>query len=121
MRPARPSPIAGRIARLRQKLRPTGVRSLLVTDPVDVGYLTGFTGDDSWLVAGDGRSWLLTDFRFAEQAARECPGVGLIVRRGQMAKALADLVRRKRIARLGYDPETVTVAERSRLRPAPRR
>ena len=118
VRPARPSPIVGRIARLRHRLRPAGVRRLLVTDPVDVGYLTDFTGDDSWLVAGEGRSWLLTDFRYAEQAERECPGIGLVVRHGTMVKALADLVRRKRIARLGYDPETVTVAQRSRLRRA---
>ena len=118
MSPDIANPIAGRIARLRRKLRRAGVRRLLVTDPVDVGYLTGFTGDDSWLVAGEGRSWLLTDFRYAEQAERECPGVGLVVRRGTMVKALADLVRRKRIARLGYDPETMTVAQRSRLRRA---
>jgi len=86
-----------------------------VTEPVDVGYLCGFTGEDSWLLAGRGRPWLLTDFRFAEQAERECPGVGLVVRKGSMVDALARLAKRKHVASLGFDPEVVSVSLRGRV------
>ena len=118
--------IAGRLRRLRRAFRARRIQGLLVTDPTDVGYLSGFTGDDSWLLAGRGREWLVTDFRFAEQAARECPGVSLVVRHGPMVDALAGAVRRAGIRRagirragirrIGFDPEAVTVANLARLR-----
>lgn len=108
--------VARRAADLRRALGQRGVQALLVTDPVDVGYLSGFTGDDSWLIAGQGRGWLLTDSRFAEQAEADCPDFAVTVRTGPMVEALSKIVRRKRLARLGFDPETVSAALLSRLR-----
>jgi Xaa-Pro aminopeptidase len=104
-----PTPIAHRITGLRRGLKRRRLAAMLINDPTDVGYLSGFTGDDSWLLAGQGRPWLLTDFRYAEQAEHECPGMGILVRRGAMADALAGLVRRKRLGAVGFDPETMTV------------
>ena len=108
--------VARRAADLRRALGERGIQALLVTDPVDVGYLSGFTGDDSWLVAGKGRGWLLTDSRFAEQAETDCPDFAVTVRTGPMVEALSKIVRRKRLARLGFDPETVSAALLSRVR-----
>jgi Xaa-Pro aminopeptidase len=107
--------IARRVARLRKQLRDHGAATILVTSPVDVGYLSGFAGDDSWLLAGAGKSCLVTDFRYEEQAERECPQVKLVVRQGSMIDALAKEVRRRGLKRLAFDPETVTVGLRSRL------
>ena len=41
--------------RLRKLLRKTGVDSLLVTNFTNVTYLTGFTGDDSYLLVAPGQ------------------------------------------------------------------
>jgi len=108
--------IARRTARLRKELWKHRATMMLVTSPVDVAYLSGFTGDDSWLLAGSGRSCLVTDFRYQEQARRECPRVKLVVRKGSMVEALAKEVRRRGLKRLAFDPETVTVGLRRRLR-----
>jgi Xaa-Pro aminopeptidase len=107
--------IASRVSRLRKELRKHGPTTLLVTSTVDVGYLSGFAGDDSWLLAGAGKSCLVTDFRYEEQAERECPQVKLVVRQGSMIEALAKEVRRRGLKRLGYDPDSVTVGLLSRL------
>jgi len=113
--PARNDPVTARLARLRQKLKPRGAPALLVTDPVNVTYLSGFTGDDSWLIAGAGRPCLITDFRYAEQAEHECPGARRVIRRGAMVEALAKVVRQRRLSTLGFDPDSVSVALRARL------
>jgi Xaa-Pro aminopeptidase len=110
--------VRGRLARLRAALRPHLVETLLVTGPVDVGYLSGFTGEDAWLLAGEGRPWLITDGRFTQEAARDCPQAGRIIRKGPLADAAAKIVRRKGIKRIGFDPESVSVALRARLRKA---
>jgi len=109
------SPAASRISRLVRKIHRAKLASMLVTDPVNVSYLSGFTGDDSWLVVGQGRPCLLTDFRYAEQAERECPGVELVIRKKSMIEALVATARKRRLRSLGFDPEAVSVALRGRL------
>jgi len=100
---------AGRRGRAVRKLRAAKVDAMLVTNPVDVGYLTGFTGEDSYLVFGSGWACLLTDSRFAEQAPKECPGVECLVRTSPMLEALAGALKGRRVRKLGFDPRHVTV------------
>jgi len=107
--------VAARCARLREALAGSPAEALLVTAPADVGYLSGFTGEDSWLVVGKGRGWVLTDGRFAEEVERECPDFASTIRKGPMVEALAKVVRRKRIGCLAYDAAHVSVALASRL------
>jgi len=108
--------VAQRCKRLRERLRTCEADALLVTSPVDVRYLSGFTGEDSWLVVGKGKGWVITDGRFAEEVERECPDFAATIRRDSLVEALGKVVRRKRVGRLAYDPAHVSVALLSRLR-----
>ncbi|MFN0132101.1 MAG: aminopeptidase P family N-terminal domain-containing protein, partial [Phycisphaerales bacterium] len=49
-RPASTSPYPPRFARLRAAMKAAEVGHLLVTNPLDVGYLTGFLGGESYLL-----------------------------------------------------------------------
>ena len=108
-------PKVSRVSRLLRKLHREKLPAMLVTDPVNVSYLSGFTGDDSWLLVGHGRPCLLTDFRYTEQAERECPGVELVIRKKSMIEALVAAARKLRLRSLGFDPEAVSVALKGRL------
>jgi Xaa-Pro aminopeptidase len=108
--------VADRCKRLRARLGERSADAMVVTNPVDVRYLSGFTGEDSWLLVGRGKGWVLTDGRFAEEVERECPDFASTIRRGSLIEALAKAVRRKRVGRLAYDPDHVSVALLSRLR-----
>ncbi|MGI6402273.1 MAG: M24 family metallopeptidase [Thermoguttaceae bacterium] len=57
-----------------------GLDGYLVVDPVNVSYLTGFKGDDSFLWIGDSGACILSDTRFEEQIAQECPDIGAEIR-----------------------------------------
>lgn len=59
-----------RLLRLRRKLK-KGFDAFLVTSPVNIRYLTGFTGSSGFLVVGRLASVFVTDFRYAEQAQAE--------------------------------------------------
>ncbi|MCX5685374.1 MAG: aminopeptidase P family N-terminal domain-containing protein, partial [Planctomycetota bacterium] len=104
-----------RISRLMRKVRQQKLAAMVVTDPVNVSYLSGFTGDDSWLLVGQGRPCLLTDFRYAEQAERECPGVELVIRKKSMIEAFTAAARKRGLRSLGFDPEAVSVGLKARL------
>lgn len=67
---------AQRRERLRELLGELGVDALLTFSPANRRYLTGFTGSAGYaLVTRDGQDELLTDWRYTEQAAAQCPGV----------------------------------------------
>ena len=99
-----------RRAALVMAKREAPVDALLVSRGADVGYLSGFSGDDSLLLAGVGLACLITDGRFAEQAAAECPGLEVIVRGGPMSAAVAEVARRHKIRRLGVQGGHMTLA-----------
>jgi len=56
------------------------VDAALITNPVNVTYLTGFTGDSSYLVVLPARVILVSDGRFVVQLAEECPGLETHIR-----------------------------------------
>jgi len=85
------------------------VHAVLISRAEDVGYLSGFTGHDSFLLIGDGWVRLITDGRYGEQAEGQCPGVDVHVRKGGVADAVADGLRGRRVRRLGVQGDQVTL------------
>ncbi|MGI9515611.1 MAG: M24 family metallopeptidase, partial [Pirellulaceae bacterium] len=71
---------AKRRRKFRKLLKPAGANNALITDTVNVTYLTGFTGDSSYLWLASGQEVLLSDSRYAVQIAEECPGLPCEIR-----------------------------------------
>jgi Xaa-Pro aminopeptidase len=108
---------ASRRAALRRALQPLGVDALLVTDLINVRYLTGFTGSNAALLvhaSGDGRSRFCTDGRYREQSAVEVPDLARIEDRG-CALRLAAEAAAIGVERLGFESDAVTVDAHSAL------
>lgn len=66
--------------RVRRQFRALGADGMLITNFTNVTYLTGFTGDDSYLLVLPDQDLLLTDPRYTQQLSEECPGLELAVR-----------------------------------------
>lgn len=95
-----------------------GVAAMLVTKPQDVRYLTGFTGEDSFVLLAPAATTLLTDRRFSEQSAQECPDIERLMRGGPMYAAVADVCRKLRLRRLGVQGGHMTLNGRDLLEKA---
>ena len=107
---------ARRRAALRQAVRQVKAQSFLVTKVEDVGYLSGFTGDDSALLVGPKYACLITDGRYDEQARRECPDIEIHVRTKAIAEVAAALLKdRKLRGRLAVQAEEMTLRGRTWL------
>ncbi|QEG23229.1 M24 family metallopeptidase [Mariniblastus fucicola] len=74
---AKHSPFPARRSRLIERLDGA---TLLVSNLVNVRYLTGFTGSNAFLLVRDGMTLLLTDGRYVTQVASECPDVETAIR-----------------------------------------
>ncbi len=60
---------------LIKQLKQAEMESFLITDPVNIRYICGFTGTSGFLLVTQKRSTLLTDFRYIEQAESETKGI----------------------------------------------
>ena len=108
---------ATRREKARKSFRKTSAHALLVTNFTNVSYLTGFTGDDSYLfLMADGQV-LISDSRYAGQIEEECSGLDAHIRKPDesMVDAVARVVRASRTTSLGYEAESMTVSLKNRL------
>ena len=91
-------------------MRRAKVDALLLTNRFNVRYLSGFTGEDSFLLIEPRRETLLTDGRFIEQSRLECLRAKIVIRTGRMVEALAGLLKGRAVRRLGVEADDMTLA-----------
>jgi len=114
-----PPEVAGRLGRLRPRLEGAGCDALLVTELVNVRYLTGFTGSAGLLLVLPDDVLLTTDGRYRDQAAEQLGAAGVDARvevrptvAGQhelLASAASG------VSRLGLEADAVTWAQQRRF------
>ncbi|TFV87638.1 Xaa-Pro peptidase family protein [Blastococcus sp. CT_GayMR16] len=86
-----------------------GLDAVLVTNLLNVRYLTGFTGSNgALLVSTSGADLFGTDGRYTTQAGTQVPDVGLLVDRATVSALAREAVRRG-VGRLGYESHDLTV------------
>lgn len=110
--------LAPRRERLIRELADEGIDALMVSNPVNVTYLTGFTGDSSVLLLRREELLLVSDSRYTVQLAEECPGLPVHIRSTtqKLPDAVAEALRGFGIRSVGFESGAVTVAELELLR-----
>jgi Xaa-Pro aminopeptidase len=98
-----------RLMKLRQVLAEQELDALLIGQPENRRYLTGFTGSAGLLLVTASRAVLATDFRYYEQVAREAPDWELARITDNFQKLLPDLLAIAGVRRLGFESQHVTV------------
>ena len=94
------------------------VDALLVSALPNIRYLTGFTGDNALVVATPESTALFTDPRFTIQAAEECWCKAVTVAKGGLEAAAADLIRKKKVKRVGFESTRLAFDAYRRLKQA---
>lgn len=114
------STVQDRRDRLRSCLGTEDVDGLLIISNANVGYLTGFSGDSSLLVLTTSRDVLVSDGRYSEQLAEECPDLETCIRpvSGQLIPTTADAIAKLGVRRLGFEAEHLTVSDFELLKAA---
>lgn len=100
-----------RADRLAERLAERELEALVVTDLVNLRYLTGFTGTNGICVIGPERRDFITDFRYVERAEQEVEGFDRI--RGERT-LLADAAKRLS-GRVGFEDQHMSVRTHAKL------
>ncbi|NEW28678.1 aminopeptidase P family protein [Nocardia cyriacigeorgica] len=108
---------AARRSALRSLLVENEIDGLLVTDLVNIRYLTGFTGSNaallvsSWDAHGaEDRTVISTDGRYRTQVAEQVPDLHADIVRA-CARRVVELAGEWQLGRVGYESHVVTVDE----------
>lgn len=67
-----------RLSAVRGRMKQEGWEAVLVTDTKNRHYLCGFSGSSGWLLVTEEQHYILTDGRYWDQVARECPTATLV-------------------------------------------
>lgn len=104
---------AGRRARALAALAEQDLAALLVTNPLHLRYLTGFTGEGMLLLAET--PVVCTDPRFAVEAREEAAGCKVVSADLGHLQSLIAAAQETGLARWGFEPEGLTWGQHGRL------
>ena len=99
-----------RIKQVRQILAEKNFDAAILTISSNISYLSGFTGDDSWLVVTGRGLYLITDSRYILQAKKQCPDCKIYERKVSIVQVTAVVL--NKLAKTG----TVCIEDRIEVR-----
>jgi Xaa-Pro aminopeptidase len=96
---------------VRDALKELKLDGLLLTHPPDLAYLTNFSGDDSVGLITEKDFFLVTDFRYKEQAEQEAGWLKTSIREGKMSDLVAKVVADAKLGRVGFEANFTTFGQ----------
>jgi Xaa-Pro aminopeptidase len=81
----------------------------VVTHPPNLRYLCGYTGSNGLLLFLGGRPVFFTDGRYTQQAREEVRGASIVIAKGALLEAAAQVIGAKKSAQIGYEGDHTTV------------
>ncbi len=98
-----------RLTKLREALTTEGLDAILITQPGNRRYLSGFTGSAGVLLISQDQAILATDFRYHEQVEKQAPDFRLAKITDKFKVLLPELVHQVEAKRVGFESAHLTV------------
>lgn len=99
-----------RLEKVRAALAERQLDGLLVEKPENRAYLSGFTGSAGSLLITQEKAYLMTDFRYVEQATAQAPAFEVVQPDSSFYAKLGELCTGAQARRLGFEADYITVA-----------
>ena len=93
-----------RLEQLRQQLEQEKLDALLITNPINRSYMTGFTGTAGVVLITQSKALFITDFRYIEQANQQIQDYEIVEHKGSIQKKVGELVDSLGILSVGFAP-----------------
>ena len=97
-----------KLTKLRNSFQQSNIDALLVTSGKNRRYLTNFSGSAGVAIITEEKAVFITDFRYTEQASKQCEGYTIVQQKGGLIEEIADQVKELGITRLGFEQDHVT-------------
>jgi len=98
-----------RLMKLREALATEGLDAILITQPENRRYLSGFTGSAGVLLISQDQAVLAADFRYYEQVEKQAPDFRLAKITGKFETILPELAQQVGAKGIGFESAYLTV------------
>ncbi|HOD12423.1 MAG TPA: Xaa-Pro peptidase family protein [Candidatus Omnitrophota bacterium] len=106
------------LQKLRLSFAKYSIDAFLVTDDVNIRYLTGYPCQESWLLILPRHVYYLTDSRYSLDARRHFGRINVVECKKSAFDSVADLVSKRKVHSLGFDERHLVVVSFRRLKKA---
>lgn len=97
-----------KIEKIRTALKEHQLDGILITSPYNRRYISNFSGTSGVVLISQEKALFITDFRYVEQAKKQCKGFEVIQQKLNMSEEIANLIAVNGIKRLGFEQDYVT-------------
>ncbi|MEG2539831.1 MAG: Xaa-Pro peptidase family protein [Clostridium sp.] len=101
--------ISTRLSNFRSKLLSKNIDGALIASDFNRNYLTGFTGDESYILITQDKAYFITDSRYTLQAKNEVKGYQILEYKHPITNILEELIKENNIRTLGIEEEHITL------------
>jgi Xaa-Pro aminopeptidase len=105
-----------RLTKLREKMSFESLEAFIIASPENRRYMSGFTGTSAMLVVLHDKAYLLTDFRYIEQAKAQAPEFEIVDSGTDFFNTIKDLA--QGVQRIGFEEDYITYDMYLKLREA---
>lgn len=105
-----------KLVKLKEKLREDKVDGFLVTNEVNIRYITGFTGSESILFITPENDYLFTDFRYIEQAQQDVPWIKIVERKVSLLRTICGKLKHLNSKKLYVEPSYLSLSQYSEMK-----
>lgn len=103
--------IEKRLEKFLSKFESLGIDGAFVFKDENRNYLSGFTGDDSFLFITKEKSYFITDSRYTEQAQNEVVGFEVVEYKPPIHDFVSSLVEKHNVKRLGVEEDKLSFSD----------
>ncbi|MCL2140286.1 MAG: aminopeptidase P family protein [Dehalococcoidia bacterium] len=105
-----------RLEKLRSTLAEKNIPALLVSQPENRAYLSGFLGSSGYLLITATTQILATDFRYIEQAKEQAPSYVLLECKGKLDRWLVECLIELKQTELFFETDALTYDDYSQIK-----
>lgn len=102
-----------RVNKLREAMREHELTAMLITNPINRRYMTGFTGSAGYVLITEQDAYLLTDFRYMSQAPQQAKGFTVVEHGAKPMDTVRELLTSANIKEVGFEQDSVTFGTHS--------
>ncbi|MEG0641038.1 MAG: Xaa-Pro peptidase family protein [Clostridium sp.] len=98
-----------RLSEFRKHLKEKGIDAALISNDFNRNYLTGFTGDESYILITEQKAYFITDSRYTQQAKNEVQGYEILEYAHPFEDFLNKLLVENKVLSLGIEEDYITL------------
>ena len=103
------------LQRFKSALAERNFDGAIISSEINQRYLCDFPFSDGYILVTQGKSYVLTDFRYIEAAKRAIVGFEILCPESSMADTIAELLKSENASRIAVEESTVSLQEYNRF------